>query len=165
MGSLGMRLAHPVGFVDLENVWLDDRATCRWGLEGVSVVIEPGQTVVVLDDEPHGAVAHDILDLVSARRTAVRGVVSIDGIAIADLDPASRDAAIAELAERGPAGERRVVIAGRTTLVAQPRPLTLQAADRVIVVAHGQVVADGDHRQLMLAGGRYARRFGEATAA
>ena len=198
MSSLGLQLSQPVGFLDFENVWLDDRMRCRWGLEGFDLVALPGQTVVVLDDEPDGRVAHDVLDLVSGRRSAVRGTVSLDGISLADLAAESRDAAITELASlsggdhvhgqpetatpggvvpppgrgawrRGPireeGGERRVVVAGRTTLVADPRPLTLLAADHVVVIAHGTTVAAGSHRQLMLAGGRYAHRFGEVTAA
>lgn len=160
-----MHLHQPVGFVDFEGVWLDDRMRCRWGLEGADLVIEPGQTVVVVDDEPHHRVAHDVLDLLAGKRTAVRGRVAIDGIAVADLAAESRAAAIAELAELGDGGERRLVVAGRTTLVADARPMTLRAADRVVVLAHGHVVADGDHRRLMLAGGRYAQRFGEVTAA
>lgn len=165
MAPLGMHLNHPVGFVDLEGVWLDDRMQCRWGLEGASLVIEPGHTVVLLDDDPGARVSHDVLDLVAGRRSPVRGRVAVDGISIADLTAESRAAAIAELAELSPAGERRVVVAGRTSLVADPRPLTLRAADRVVVLAQGHIVADGDHRQLMLAGGRYAQRFGEVTAA
>lgn len=165
MSPLGLHLSQPVGFLDFENVWLDDRMRCRWGLEGFSLVATPGQTVVVLDDEPENRVAHDVLDLVNGSREPVRGTVSIDGIALDDLASASREAAISELAELGLGGERRIVVAGRTSLVADPRPLTLLAADQVVVVAHGTIVAAGTHRQLMLAGGRYAHRFGEVTAA
>lgn len=165
MAPLGLHLSQPVGFVDLDHVWLDDRMRCRWGLEDFSLVATPGQTVVVLDDESEGRVAHDVLDLVAGSRRPIRGRVSIDGVSLADLSEASRAAAVAELSELGIGGERRVLVAGRTSLVADPRPLTLVAANQVVVVAHGTVVAAGSHRQLMLAGGRYAKRFGEVTAA
>lgn len=165
MASLGLHLARPVGFVDLDHVWLDDRMHCRWGLEDVSLVATPGQTVVILDHDAASRVAHDVLDLVTGTRKPLRGRVSLDGIALEDLTQASRMAAVAQLAELGTGGERRVVVAGRTSLVADPRPLTLVAADQVVVLAHGAVVAQGTHRGLMLAGGPYADRFAEVTAA
>lgn len=165
MGGLGVILREPVGFVDLDHVWLDDRMNCRWGLEDLSVVVVPGETVVLLDDRPSAPAAHAVLDLIAGRRRAVRGTVSIDGVRLHDLAAAAHSAAVTELLEPGPGGERRLVVAGRTELIADPRPLSLVAADRVVVLAHGTVVAEGPHRELMAAGGRYARRFAEVAAA
>ncbi|MFH8347065.1 ABC transporter ATP-binding protein [Streptomyces sp. NPDC018045] len=44
----------------------------------------------------------------------------------------------------------------RTTLVVAHRLTTAARADRVVVLAHGRVVEDGTHAQLLAKGGRYA---------
>jgi ATP-binding cassette, subfamily B, bacterial len=45
----------------------------------------------------------------------------------------------------------------RTTLVIAHRLATVQKADRIVVMDRGQIVAEGSHRQLIAAGGLYAR--------
>jgi ATP-binding cassette subfamily B protein len=54
------------------------------------------------------------------------------------------------------AGLRRLM-AGRTTLIIAHRLSTVREADRIAVVAGGRIVELGGHRQLLDAGGRYAR--------
>ena len=44
---------------------------------------------------------------------------------------------------------------GRTTLVIAHRLSTVQSADRIVVIADGRVVEQGDHRALIAAGGLY----------
>jgi len=46
---------------------------------------------------------------------------------------------------------------GRTTLVIAHRLATIQRLRRIIVMADGRIVAEGDHAQLVAAGGLYAR--------
>ncbi|MDO5631743.1 MAG: ABC transporter ATP-binding protein [Paracoccus sp. (in: a-proteobacteria)] len=54
---------------------------------------------------------------------------------------------------------------GRTTLVIAHRLSTIRKADKIIVIANGQVVEQGSHDDLMAQGGAYARlvalQFGE----
>ena len=45
----------------------------------------------------------------------------------------------------------------RTTLVIAHRLATVQKADRIVVMDRGRIVAEGSHRQLIAAGGLYAR--------
>jgi ABC-type multidrug transport system fused ATPase/permease subunit len=45
---------------------------------------------------------------------------------------------------------------GRTTLVIAHRLSTVQAMDRIVVLAEGRVVEQGTHGQLLAAGGVYA---------
>jgi len=61
------------------------------------------------------------------------------------------------------AGERYVQLAleglmrGRTTLIIAHRLATVQGADRIVVMDHGRIVAEGTHAQLVRQGGLYAR--------
>ena len=56
----------------------------------------------------------------------------------------------------------------RTTLVIAHRLSTVEHADRIVVLAHGQVVESGPHRELLARGGVYAglyrMQFRENTA-
>ncbi|MGB3740017.1 MAG: ABC transporter transmembrane domain-containing protein [Pontixanthobacter sp.] len=49
------------------------------------------------------------------------------------------------------------LIADRTTLVIAHRLATVRAADRIVVLENGRIVEQGNHRQLVDAGGLYSR--------
>ena len=130
-----------LGFVDFEQVWLDDRARCRWALRGLDLTLEPGTLVAVVGDADDGG-PDGVLDLVAGRRVPDRGRVSLDGIDLRDLDRAAHRRAVVEL-EVQPGGERRLCLPQATMLAVRPTPATLAAADLVVVLEDGLEVARG----------------------
>ena len=121
-----------LGFVELDHVWVDDRRTGRWALRGLSMALEPATTVALSGDE---TAAHAVVDLLTGRRSPVRGRVAVDGVDLRDLDPESLGELMTELVAVD-GGERRVQV-GRSSLVASPRPCTQAAADLILVLADG----------------------------
>ena len=49
-----------------------------------------------------------------------------------------------------------VVASGRTSIVIAHRLQTARAADRILVVDAGRIIEDGNHDELLAAGGVYA---------
>ena len=141
MSGLAVKLERPVGFVDFDRVWVDDRRRCRWGVCDASFVIEPSQTVALVERGDDGA-SDAIFDLLTGRRLPTRGRVSIDGIDLRDLDRVAHLRALSTEYALD-TGERRLHIAGRTTLIAEPTASSLAAADRVVEFEDGFVVWTG----------------------
>jgi predicted ABC-type transport system involved in lysophospholipase L1 biosynthesis ATPase subunit len=133
-------LARPLGFVELDRVWLDDRTTCSWALADVSFVAEPGMTVALVSADGRTAAADAVLDLLGGSRLPTRGHLSLDGVDLADLDRVHHLQALRH--QVVPAtGERRLTVAGRTALVARPTPSTLRTAGLVVTFDAGGGVA------------------------
>jgi ABC-type Na+ transport system ATPase subunit NatA len=135
VSSRDAAITKPVGLVEFDGVWLDDRRRCTWALCDVSFVAEPGTVTALLAPPGQGA-AEGIVDLLSGRRLPVRGRVVIDGVDVRDLDRVSRRGVIpAEVALDS--REHRLTIAGHTVFVSEPTDDTLAAADRVLVFDGG----------------------------
>ena len=130
-----------LGFVDFQDVWLDDRRRCRWALRGLDLTVTPRSLVAVVGDADDGG-PDAVVDLLLGRRRPTKGTVSIDGCDLRDADPAMLDRSLVEL-ELRPAGERRVCIGSTTVLAVRPSPATLAAADLVIVLSDGVEVGRG----------------------
>jgi ABC-type transport system involved in Fe-S cluster assembly fused permease/ATPase subunit len=122
----------PLGFLEIDHIWLDDRRSGRWALRGVSLALEPGTTAALVDDE---IAAHAVLDVLTGRRCPVRGRVAIDGVDLRDLDDDQLRQGVTELVAVD-GGERRVQV-GRTAVVAAPRACTQANADLVVVLGDG----------------------------
>jgi ATP-binding cassette subfamily B protein len=75
--------------------------------------------------------------------------------ATSSVDPTKEHEIRAALAE---------VMAGRTTIVIAHRPATIALADRVVLLAGGQVVADGTHGQLLATSAEYREVLAAAEA-
>jgi ATP-binding cassette subfamily B multidrug efflux pump len=67
--------------------------------------------------------------------------------ALASVDTATEERILTELAS---------VMRGRTTILISHRVSTIRNADRIFVLEHGQVVAEGSHAELLARGGYYA---------
>jgi ABC-type multidrug transport system fused ATPase/permease subunit len=51
------------------------------------------------------------------------------------------------------------VLRGRTSIIIAHRLSTVQAADRIIVLRHGQIIEEGNHEELLARGGHYAELY------
>jgi ATP-binding cassette subfamily B multidrug efflux pump len=67
--------------------------------------------------------------------------------ALASVDTATEERILTELAS---------VMHGRTTILISHRVSTIRNADRIFVIEHGELVAEGSHAELLEGGGYYA---------
>jgi len=82
-----------------------------------------------------------------------RALATNPDILILDEATSSVDTETEQLIERS----IRTLLAGRTSIVVAHRLSTIQRADRIIVLHHGQIVEQGRHAELLAASGYYAK--------
>jgi len=86
------------------------------------------------------------------RLSIARALLADRPILLLDEATSSLDAAAERLVQQG----LEALEQGRTTLVIAHRLATVQNADRILVLEHGRIVAQGPHAELMRQGGLYA---------
>ncbi|MEO6570727.1 MAG: ABC transporter ATP-binding protein [Ilumatobacteraceae bacterium] len=120
-----------------------------------------------IDDLPHGydtVLGERGFSLSGGQRQRIaiaRAIVSDPGVLI--LDDAT--SAVDPSKEHEIRSAMHTVMQGRTTIVIAHRPGTIAMADRVILVDHGRVVADGTHDALLATSERYREVLAAASGA
>ncbi|MEU0498425.1 ABC transporter ATP-binding protein [Mycobacterium sp. NPDC006124] len=112
--------------------------------------------VATLDDGLDTVVGEGGHELTSAQAQQL----ALARLLLGDPTVAVLDEATAEAGSQGARELERAAAAataGRTTLIIAHRLTQAASADRVIVMAHGRVVEEGSHHDLVAAGGRYAQ--------
>lgn len=93
--------------------------------------------------------------------------IALARLVLADPDFAILDEASAEAGSAGAhvlEASARAAVAGRGALVVAHRLSQAETADRVLVMAHGRIVEEGTHEELVAAGGRYAQLWSAWSA-
>ncbi len=86
-----------------------------------------------------------------------RALLADPRILILDEATSSVDIGTERVIERG----LHRLLAGRTAFVIAHRLSTIQSADLIVVLAHGQIVEQGTHAELMALGGAYTGLYGD----
>ncbi len=87
------------------------------------------------------------------RLSIARALLAARPVLLLDEATSSLDAASERYVQLALEGLMR----GRTTLIIAHRLATVQGADRIVVMDHGRIVAEGRHGELVRQGGLYAR--------
>ncbi|MFH8405095.1 ABC transporter ATP-binding protein [Streptomyces sp. NPDC018019] len=106
-----------------------------------------------------GGYLHEVAERGRNLSAGQRQLLALARAELVDPDILLLDEATAalDLATESAVNEATDRLSGRrTTLVVAHRLTTAARADRVVVLAHGRVVEDGTHAQLLARGGRYA---------
>jgi ATP-binding cassette subfamily C protein len=137
-----LRLAH-AGATETE---VHDALRTVGAQEWVAALTDGVDTVV-------GEGGHELTSAQAQQLALTRLMLSNPSVAVLDEATAEAGSQGARDLERAAAA----VTAGRTTLVIAHRLTQAATADRVVVMANGEVVEEGTHEDLVSAGGRYAQ--------
>jgi ATP-binding cassette subfamily C protein len=115
-----------------------------------------GDWVAALEDGAQTVVGEGGHELTSAQaqQLALSRLLLLDP-AVAILDEATAEAG--SLGARDLERAAAAVTEGRTTLVVAHRLTQAATADRIVVMAHGDIIEEGTHAELISAQGRYAQ--------
>ena len=136
-----LRLDAPIGREELER-------TCQeLGLNPLLARLPDGLASELR--ERGGNLSSGERQLLAVARVAMRNpAVLVMDEATAFMDPATEATLQRDL---------ETLLSGRTAIVIAHRLATVEAADRILVLQKGQLVEQGNHRELRAAGGLYAR--------
>src|SRR5690606_5362331 len=138
-----------LGYADAEGI---DEQRVLAALQSANL----GELVERLPEGIHTGVGHNATELSGGQRQrlAIARAIYKDA-PILILDEAT--SALDNESERLVQDALSRLMAGRTTLVIAHRLSTIEHADRVVVLADGQLIEQGTHQQLLRLGGMYAR--------
>ena len=147
----------------IDDLRLANPAATEADVHGALYAVGADEWVAALEDGVDTVVGEGGHELTSAQAQQV----ALVRLMLLDPPLAVLDEATAEAGSQGAKDLERAAAAataGRTTLVIAHRLTQAATADRIVVMAHGEVVEEGTHLDLVSAGGRYAQLWRAWTA-
>ena len=144
---------------------LASRPDAAW--EDVLAACEAAGVTAFVDDLPHGydtLIGERGVNLSGGQRQRValaRALIANARVLVLDDPLSAVDTHTERMITRG----LRPALEGRTVLVATQRLSTVELADRAVVLDGGRIVEAGAPRDLIGAGGQFARLFGDEVVA
>ncbi|GIV66450.1 MAG: ABC transporter [Bellilinea sp.] len=142
----------------LENIQYSCKGATQKDIERLAIQIGDGEWLEALPDGLMTKVGERGSRLSMGQRQLVSLMrVLVQKPAIFMLDEAT--ASIDPFTERQIQQALAMVLAQSTSILIAHRLSTVKAADRIIVLDHGKIIEQGNHQELMSAGGHYAELY------